>query len=300
LKQKQAERRATEELELAKEEAEAQWQTVLRLISTIESKMEAAVTAGDYGAAQRFQLKLSEMTQAKQQGEALRCAAAVETIAQQRLTKQLFELGERMQVIISSAPPSSSPSLVSPSSQSDRLKMRRITNATQREALQQLCSPEDLSQLGIGQDYHEPTNRGLPPKVAGAWAIDNPVLALMYKGGRMMVRKTCKQLAPAEVKLRPGLESAIAEMLVSMEGQYGDVAMPLELDINEKFLLHSPNMQALHSILEHGFNEHYAGSNAGTAYGEGSYFAEDIGKTDQYAQIDQGFNAFPELHRYAH
>ena len=35
-------------------------------------------------------------------------------------------------------------------------------------------------------------------------------------------------------------------------------------------------------------NEHFSGVNAGTLFGDGIYFAEDMGKSDQYCQVAVG------------
>jgi len=53
-------------------------------------------------------------------------------------------------------------------------------------------------------------------------------------------------------------------------------------EINEKRLLHGTKAELILSLVRNGFNERYAGSSAGTAFGDGSYFAEDAAKSDQY------------------
>ena len=49
------------------------------------------------------------------------------------------------------------------------------------------------------------------------------------------------------------------------------------------YLLHSPAVDKIPSILKQGLNERFAGSSAGSLFGAGLYFAENGGKTDQYA-----------------
>ena len=44
-------------------------------------------------------------------------------------------------------------------------------------------------------------------------------------------------------------------------------------------------------------NERYSGSHSGSAFGEGVYLAEDVGKTDQYSSIDAKYDPRSELHR---
>jgi hypothetical protein len=49
---------------------------------------------------------------------------------------------------------------------------------------------------------------------------------------------------------------------------------------------HGTSPSFLFDILSAGLNERFSGSNAGTAYGDGTYFAEDPGKCDQYVRPD--------------
>lgn len=58
---------------------------------------------------------------------------------------------------------------------------------------------------------------------------------------------------------------------------------------NEVMLLHGTNPSVLEEILTNGLNPRLSGSNAGTAFGEGIYFAEDVGKTDQYVTADSKY-----------
>ena len=50
------------------------------------------------------------------------------------------------------------------------------------------------------------------------------------------------------------------------------------------------------SLLSAGLNERFSGSNAGTAFGEGVYLAEDVGKTDQYVTTDASYDPKSALH----
>jgi hypothetical protein len=52
--------------------------------------------------------------------------------------------------------------------------------------------------------------------------------------------------------------------------------------VHETFLLHGTRKETLLNLLKHGLNERYAGNNAGALFGQGTYFAEDIEKIDQY------------------
>ena len=65
------------------------------------------------------------------------------------------------------------------------------------------------------------------------------------------------------------------------------LAPTLAKEANETMLLHGTSPEKLLSLLSNGLNERFSGSNAGTAFGDGIYLAEDAGKTDQYVSIDR-------------
>ena len=51
-------------------------------------------------------------------------------------------------------------------------------------------------------------------------------------------------------------------------------------------------------ILSNGLTEKFAGSTAGTLYGDGIYFPEDVTKSDQYVKPDMKYDATDsKLHR---
>jgi hypothetical protein len=66
---------------------------------------------------------------------------------------------------------------------------------------------------------------------------------------------------------------------------------------NEAILLHGTSPDRLLALLSTGFNEHYSGTNAGTAFGDGVYLAEDVGKTDQYVGADSAYDPSSDLHK---
>jgi len=153
--------------------------------------------------------------------------------------------------------------------------------------LQKLCTAEDASNFGKGADYRGGAHAGAP-RVARAWHIDNQALDTSYHSGVLAVKRTCRDKPPQPLRLKHHFEAA-CDKLSAHEKK------PLRADINEKFLLHAPSHAAMHSILHSGFNEHFAGINAGVAFGEGCYFAEDIAKADQYAKVDSYYQG-SELH----
>ncbi|EOD33682.1 hypothetical protein EMIHUDRAFT_229417 [Emiliania huxleyi CCMP1516] len=75
-------------------------------------------------------------------------------------------------------------------------------------------------------------------------------------------------------------------------GRAGDLApsswsRPPKRRVNEALLLHGTQPGALLSMLANGLNERFSGTNAGTAFGNGVYLAEDLGKSDQYVELDE-------------
>ncbi len=71
----------------------------------------------------------------------------------------------------------------------------------------------------------------------------------------------------------------------------------LEKGCNEVRLLHGTKPDLVWSIVQQGLNERLAGASAGTAFGDGSYFADDAGKIDQYVVEDKRYNAAKALHQ---
>jgi len=71
----------------------------------------------------------------------------------------------------------------------------------------------------------------------------------------------------------------------------------MEEGCNEVRLLHGTKPDLVMSILQNGMNERFAGASAGTMFGDGSYFADDAGKIDQYVRVDQQYDGTSSLHK---
>lgn len=67
-------------------------------------------------------------------------------------------------------------------------------------------------------------------------------------------------------------------------------------------LMHVSHKDVLLNILSTGTNERFSGTGAGTAYGDGVYFAENATKNDQYGKVDEKYDASSDLHQrlYSH
>ena len=106
----------------------------------------------------------------------------------------------------------------------------------------------------------------------------------------------------AQRELRASCESpldvlALELVTKSLKG-FKDQEGKLDESINETFLLHGTNGGVLLKILSNGLTEKFAGSTAGTLYGDGIYFPEDVTKSDQYVKPDMKYDATDsKLHR---
>eukprot|EP01062_Namystynia_karyoxenos_P010882 TRINITY_DN13882_c0_g5_i1.p1 TRINITY_DN13882_c0_g5~~TRINITY_DN13882_c0_g5_i1.p1 ORF type:complete len:1278 (+),score=288.79 TRINITY_DN13882_c0_g5_i1:117-3950(+) len=114
-----------------------------------------------------------------------------------------------------------------------------------------------------------------------AWRIENPARWLQYGLARRALKSDIEaKRLPAAIPLR--VRRGLAETLGPRRS-----ALPEQLQnhggLNELRLFHATRPEHLLQILHHGFNPLLAGSSRGTAFGCGTYFAEDAGKSDQYA-----------------
>ena len=67
----------------------------------------------------------------------------------------------------------------------------------------------------------------------------------------------------------------------------------LDDDVCEQWLLHGTKKDNLLDILSNGTNERYSGG----LFGNGTYLAEDAGKTDQYVGVDSKYDRSLPLHK---
>ena len=165
------------------------------------------------------------------------------------------------------------------------------------EDVRKMCRLDNAKKLRPGADPMASSyNVRSEPKVVKVWDIQASCLHARYQAGKMKIREdidmmrrkglVMKGVPDGKVAMhgKGGFEYDGGMMSTSYDGVDG-IGM-LEKDVNERYLLHSPGLTILPSILTNGFNEHYAGTNAGAVYGEGCYFAENIGKTNIYAPRD--------------
>jgi len=148
-------------------------------------------------------------------------------------------------------------------------------------------------QLGKGKDVHGGGSYdGLT--LAAAWRIEHPSLQAKYEAARQVI---------VEQMGRLGRQSALENgpHLRGLPTRTASAAssLPLVSAANETLLLHGTSADVLFSVLSNGLSERFSGSKSGTAFGDGVYLAEDVGKTDQYSSIDKQFKPsdYKGLHR---
>lgn len=108
-------------------------------------------------------------------------------------------------------------------------------------------------------------------------------------GGVHQIMRDNKIVQAATTTANGGLPAATASTAKSLPGELRD-------EVNETILMHGTNPDVLLNILSSGPNERFSGTNAGTAFGDGTYFAEDAGKNDQYVKVDAQYQG-SDLHK---
>jgi hypothetical protein len=179
----------------------------------------------------------------------------------------------------------------------NRLRLVRLRPGTDDDdvalrALQGALETQDPTWLGVGADATQ-----WPPsiaaaerhlKLAAAWRVQHPGMWARYSAAVDQAFDDARRGPPLPpTRVRGSLLQAVAEL----PGQVHSVA------VNENYLLTGLPAPTLHTVLHNGLNERFSGANAGTMFGEGSYFAEDAGKCDQYTRAaDAAYKQQPALH----
>ena len=158
--------------------------------------------------------------------------------------------------------------------------------------LEQFLHRSDPSQLGKGKDVTRAYGNYNGLRLVSAWRIEHPLARKRYA---VAMEKVCVDMKLLD---RQNVHKFGARLkgfpLATAAAAAGFAATPA---VSESFLLHGTRPDVLLSVLKNGLNERYSGSNAGTAFGDGVYLAEDVAKTDQYGAPDVGFSSSSDLHR---
>ena len=129
-----------------------------------------------------------------------------------------------------------------------------------------------------------------------AWKVNHPVHRDFYESGLERVATELKRFEANQGKqaahfAAPGLPTITAKVAKAL-------LQPLRSSANETMLLHGTTPAVVLSVLSQGLTEKFAGKSSGTKHGKGVYFAEDIRKSDAYAQPDMIYDAESDCHKY--
>ena len=177
----------------------------------------------------------------------------------------------------------------------DGFAMRPLDEREDRatwSALAQFLTTSDQAQLGKGKDVTRAYGEYNELRLVSAWHIEHPRSLQRYEAAKEIVLQDMKLLDRKSVHSFGMPPRGLPVATASAAARFN--ATPAA---SESFLLHGTNSSVLLSLLKNGLNERYSGSNAGTAFGDGVYLAEDVAKTDQYAAPDVRFDGSSELHR---
>jgi hypothetical protein len=178
--------------------------------------------------------------------------------------------------------------------------LRPETDAGLLQSLEALLQTEHPEWLGDGKDVKQKwllgdgkdvTQNSL--KLACAWKVNHPALWSKYTSGMKKVQQELRRLQNRGILGKD--VSDVPGLPVKTTDRVG--GFTLSQACNEAILLHGPNPERLHDLLSQGLNERFAGTGAGTSFGDGVYLAEDAGKTDQYVSADSAYDPSNELHK---
>ena len=134
----------------------------------------------------------------------------------------------------------------------------------------------DPAQLSQGRDVRQP---GVYDRLelACAWRLEHQKLWDRYVSGQRQIQEQVARLR----------RNGVVSSALALKTDHARVPGGLNVEANERVLLHGTKPDALFSILSNGPNEHFSGG----LFGHGTYFAEDVGKNDQYVTADSAHDA---------
>uniref|UniRef100_A0A0G4HTC2 Poly [ADP-ribose] polymerase n=1 Tax=Chromera velia CCMP2878 TaxID=1169474 RepID=A0A0G4HTC2_9ALVE len=153
-----------------------------------------------------------------------------------------------------------------------------------RKALQSALDATPSGFLGKGRDQMV-GGRYSRLELACAWRIENRRRWQIFDAERQTVRENCAAVnRTAEGVFRPAdINANLVEACKSLP-----CASTLrQREANEFLLWHGTKKEVLLSLLQQGLNERF---NKAAAFGPGTYFAEDAGKSDQYVSAHSSFD----------
>ena len=154
------------------------------------------------------------------------------------------------------------------------------------DMLSTLLTSDHPEWLGDGRDVRQAENDPYGHlHLAYAWGINNPVLQDRYDRARESVHRQMIE-AERQVGRCERLETSLSGVTRRILGQSA-------ADVNEVALLHGTSPSSVLNIANAGLNERLCRG----AFGDGVYFAEDVGKADQYVTSDKAGSQTADLHK---
>ncbi|CAE8586327.1 unnamed protein product [Polarella glacialis] len=132
---------------------------------------------------------------------------------------------------------------------------------------------------------HNPTN----PKVPTGFTV---LKVHRSENSHSWKEYACRR-AEVETRIQEGKAVKVfddVKTVTALKDIGGAKAARLSHDCNEWYLFHGTNPAAAKAICDSDFKVSRAGSNTGTLYGKGLYFAESITKADEYAKANEEGN----------
>merc|ERR1719161_93272 len=155
-----------------------------------------------------------------------------------------------------------------------------LVSDEERAALQDVLHPG--GGLG-GRDHRVSTRPYSDFDLVQAWRYENLNMLTNYESQKKDLKDRIRHhiaqgIKPLKVKVR-------APFWTSCRGLPGH----LDEEVSELYLLHGTKPDVLMEVLNNGLNERFSGG----MFGDGTYFAEDAAKTDNYSTLDVNFGDHP-------
>jgi hypothetical protein len=123
-------------------------------------------------------------------------------------------------------------------------------------------------------------------KVMNVKRIESRDLWVSYTKGRERVRSSRGRCTP--VNALDGDDDETTGIVCTYEHLDEQFKDRLDESVNEHYLFHGTSPEGAIGITQNGFNLGLTGTSAGTAFGNGAYFAERSSKSDEYARAGAG------------
>jgi len=134
-----------------------------------------------------------------------------------------------------------------------------------------------------GRDMRQPGGHS-GFNLCAAWRIENHTLFAKFDAEKRRMKAMLQSAGVRSPRLT--LRRPFWEQISKLPGT-------LDASLNEVYLLHGTKPETVLSVAANGLNERFCGG----LFGHGTYFAEDVAKTDNYVTVDVTQGDYLELHR---